>query len=248
MSRRAGAVWTQLARLAADIGPILAPTGNEELLRSITNAAKLLFNAGACSIALLNEAEDELHFIMASGLGADAVMGLRMPAGEGVAGWVLMSGQPIAIDDVEKDSRFATGVAERTGYVPRSLLAMPLETDRGTIGVIEVLDRHRQGENGARDMELLDVFAQQAALAIDSNRVFADLGRALFEAAASHTEDHDLGTSLRRYAEDAPRPRADFAELAALFYELGQMGADERLLVARVANEFVSFLRARSVP
>jgi hypothetical protein len=95
-------------------------------------------------------------------------------------------------------------------------------------------------------MALLSVFARQAALAIESSRVFTDLGRALFEAAASETEDSDLGAALRRYAESAPRPRADFAELAALFYELGRMGADERLLVTRVANEFVSFLRLHS--
>jgi GAF domain-containing protein len=246
MTRRPLNVTAQLGRLAADLGPALVPIGNEELLRSITEAARRLFDAAACSVALLNEEEDELHFIMASGSGADAVVGLRMPAGEGIAGWVLMSGQPIAIDDVQKDSRFASSVAQRTGYMPQSLLAMPLETDRGTIGVIEVLDRHRQGDVGAHDMALLSVFARQAALAIESSRVFADLGRALFEAAASKAEGSDLGAALRKYAETAPRPRADFAELAALFHELGRMGADERMLVTRVANEVVSFLRIHS--
>jgi GAF domain-containing protein len=236
----------QLGRLAADIGPALVPLGNEELLRSITEAACGIFDAAACSVALLNEAEDELHFIMASGSGADTVVGLRMPAGEGIAGWVLMSGQPMAIDDVQQDSRFATSVAERTGYIPTSLLAMPLETDRGAIGVIEVLDRHRQGEAGVHDMELLGVFARQAALAIESSRVFADLGRALFEAAASETQGSELSAALLEHAKTAPRPRADFAELAALFQELGRMGADERMLVTRVANEVISFLRIHS--
>jgi GAF domain-containing protein len=246
MSRTPVRPLTQLARLAADVGPILVPVGNEELLRSITDAARQLFNAAACSLALLNETEDELHFIMASGSGAETVIGLRMPAGQGIAGWVLMSGQPMAIDDVQQDSRFASGVAERTGYMPTSLLAMPLETDRGAIGVIEVLDRHREGEAGVHDMTLLSVFARQAALAIESSRVFSDLGRALFEAAAGETDDHELGAALLKYAESAPRPRADLAELAALFYELGRMGADERRVVTRVVNEFVSFLRLHS--
>jgi len=246
MSRKPVRPLTQRARLAADVGPILVPVGNEELLRSITEAARQLFDAAACSLALLNEDEDELHFIMASGSGAETVIGLRMPAAHGIAGWVLMSGQPMAIDDVQQDSRFATGVAERTGYMPTSLLAMPLETDRGAIGVIEVLDRRREEAAGVHDMALLSVFARQAALAIESGRVFTDLGRALFEAAASETDDNDLGAALRKYAESAPRPRADFAELAALFYELGRMGADERLVVTRIASEFVSFLRTHS--
>jgi GAF domain-containing protein len=243
MSRRPETVLAQLARLAADLGPALVPIGNEELLRSITEAARQLFDAAACSLALLNETEDELHFIMASGTGADTVIGLRMPAGDGVAGWVLMSGQPIAVDDVSKDPRFAAEVAERTGYVPSSLLAMPLETDRGAIGVIEVLDRRSRGDAGVHDMELLNVFARQAALAIESGRVFADLGRALFQAAASDADGNALGTVLRKQAETAPRPRSDMAELAALFYDLGQMGADERLLVTRVAGEMVTYLR-----
>jgi hypothetical protein len=68
----------------------------------------------------------------------------------------------------------------------------------------------------------------------------------LFEAAAGETDDHELGAALLKYAESAPRPRADLAELAALFYELGRMGADERRVVTRVANEFVSYLRLHS--
>ena len=248
MSRGPSQLLAPLARLAAELGPTLVPIGTEELLRSITETARRLFNAEACSVALLNEAEDELHFIMASGSGAASVVGLRMPAGEGIAGWVLISGQPIAIDDVERDSRFASGLAEATGYMPRSLLAMPLETDRGAVGVIEVLDRHRQEEAAAHDMELLSVFARQAALAIESSRVFADFGRVLFAAAATATDSRELGAALRRHAKTAPRPRADFAELAALFFELGRMGAAERLLVTRVASEFVSYLRIRSAP
>jgi GAF domain-containing protein len=234
-----------LAQLAADMGPALVPAGNEELLRSITESARQIFDAAACSLALVNEQEDELHFIMASGLGADAVIGMRMPAGQGVAGWVLMSGQAIAIDEVRKDPRFAASVAVDTGYVPQTILAMPLETDRGTIGVIEVLDRHWHGDSGTRDMALLSVFARQAALAIESSRVFADLGRALFAAAAKAAAGEELGAALREQAAIAPPPRADLARLAAMFHELGQAGAGERRLVVSVVDEVLAYLRAR---
>jgi GAF domain-containing protein len=233
-----------LARLAADMGPSLVPAGNEELLRSITESARQLFDAAACSLALLNEDEDELHFIMASGAGADTVIGMRMPATQGVAGWVLMSGQAIAIDDVQKHPRFASDVAENTGYVPRSLLVMPLETERGVIGVIEVLDRHGNDGSETRDMELLSVFARQAALAIESSRLFTDLGRALLEAAGKAAGSTDLGEALRQQARLSPRPRADLAELASLWHDLGQVGADERLTVTRVAGELLAYLRS----
>ena len=134
-----------LARTATDLGPALAPAGHEELLRSITEAAKNIFEAAACSLALLDDAQEELTFYVASGAGAEDVIGMRVPVGQGIAGWVVSSGQPIEIADVTRDPRFARDVAETTGYVPRAILAMPLETERAMLGVIEVLDRRADG-------------------------------------------------------------------------------------------------------
>src|SRR5207237_5053763 len=133
----------------------------------------------------------ELEFVMASGAGEEAVRDMRIPANQGVAGWVVMSGQAIAIEDVAADPRFASSVAESTGYVPRSILAMPLQTERRVLGVIELLDRKVGGVQAGRDMELLGVFAEQAALAIESATIFRDLGRALLESLASATGDQD---------------------------------------------------------
>ena len=237
---------TTLARLAADLGVSFLPAGHQELLRSITEAARRLFEAGACSIALLTDDGAELQFITASGAGADAVTEMRIPAGQGIAGWVVMSGQAIAVDDVAQDPRFAATVAQATGYVPRSILAMPLETARRVLGVIEVLDRaeHRAATN--RDMELLGVFAAQAALAIESSTVFNDLGRFLLEAWAGASTDTELADRLRRHASTAPQPRRDMAEIAGLFYELGQSSASERRLAARVLREVLAYTRDRS--
>ena len=174
---------TVFAQLAADLGPALIPVGHRELLHSITETARRLFTARACSVALLTESDDELEFIMASGEGAEAVRELRIPAGQGIAGWVVMSGQAIAVDDVGADPRFAASVAETTGYVPRSILAMPLQTDRRVLGVIEVLDRSDRSAAGLGDMELLALFAGQAALVIESSAMFGELGRVLLEVA-----------------------------------------------------------------
>lgn len=231
----------EVARLAADLGPALVPSGERELLRSITQAARALFDAAACSLAVLDEHSDELVFHVASGEGSDDIEGMRVPAGQGIAGWVVSSGQALAIDDVARDSRFASEVAEGTGYVPRSILALPLETDRAVIGVIEVLDR---GTERDRDMELLALFARQAALAIENSRVFTDLGRALFSALADHA-DEDLSTALDEVARGAPQPDADLADLAAQFNRLGSAGEHERRAATRLVGEFLSYLEAR---
>lgn len=236
-----------LARTATDLGPALAPAGHEELLRSITEAAKNIFEAAACSLALLDDAQEELTFYVASGAGAEDVIGMRVPVGQGIAGWVVSSGQPIEIADVTRDPRFARDVAESTGYVPRAILAMPLETERAMLGVIEVLDRRAEGGSGARDMELLALFARQAALAIENSRVFSDLGRALFEA-VSRAADGDFGLALERVAGEGSGPNPELAELAAHFNFLGRIGPAERLAATRLVGELVAYMRARARP
>jgi GAF domain-containing protein len=235
----------QVAQLADDLGPALAPAGHDELLASITTAAMQIFEAGACSIALLDG--EELVFHVASGSGDESVKGMHMPASRGIAGWVVHSGQPIAIENVESDPRFAADVARRTGYVPRSILAMPLETDRDIIGVISVLDRRSSGAGGgARDMELLGLFARQAALAIENSRAFNELGRALFRALALASGDGGLGGALEQIAGETGGPNAEMARLAACFHEIALAGPEERAAAVGLLTELLGYVRRRS--
>ncbi|CAN5784343.1 hypothetical protein BH18ACT15_BH18ACT15_06650 [soil metagenome] len=238
-------VVRELGRLADDLGPALVPAEHHELLRSITTAAMQLFGAAACSLALLDDTEEHLVFHVASGAGAEDVIGLRVPVGQGVAGWVVTSGQPISIADVTRDPRFARDVAEQTGYVPRSILAMPLETERAMLGVIEVLDRRSEGGEGAEDMALLGVFANQAALAVEGGRVFSNLGQALFRAAAQASDAPGLSSALEQAAESTPGPSGDLAELAVCMGELGRLGPDERRAATRLVTHFLSYVKSR---
>lgn len=235
---------SEIARIAADAGPALVPAGHDELLRSITDAARSLFAAAACSLALLED-DRELVFHVASGMGADEVVGLRVPISKGIAGWVATSGQPIAIEDVTRDPRFAVDVASDTGYQPRSILAMPLQTERGLVGVIEVLDRDTSARDGSHDMELLALFANQAALAIENSRVFADLGRLLLEAVARASGSTELDHALEEAMSAARGPDKDLAEVAVLFQELGNAGVEERRLAVSVLTQFLVYARAR---
>jgi GAF domain-containing protein len=232
------ALLDHLGTLAAELGPMLAPAGHQELLASIADTARSMFSAGACSLALLDEEQTELTFHYSSG-GGD-VIGTRVAVGEGIAGWVVASGQSIVIDDVNADPRFARDVAEQTGYVPRSIMAMPLETQRDTLGVISVLDA--KTARGGEELELLGLFARQAALAIESHLVFADLARTLFAAAARASVKEDLASALQALAEDSPSASADLAELAAAVSRLSRAGAAERATgrdLVRVFSDYV---------
>lgn len=148
----------ELGELAASPGPAVRPAGTDELLGSLTETARRLFGAAACSLALLSEDESELLYTVAAGQGAQDVTGMRMPASQGIAGWVVQSGQPIAISDAAADPRFALDQAERTGYVPQTILAVPVETPQRMLGVITLLDRDPR-RPGDQDMALLALFA-----------------------------------------------------------------------------------------
>jgi GAF domain-containing protein len=234
----------ELARVTTDVGVALFPAGHDELLHSIISTARTLFDAEACSIALLDEDQDELIFHVASGGAERAIVGMRVPVGTGIAGWVVASGQPIAIQDVADDPRFARGVAESTGYMPSSILATPLETERDVIGVIEILDLRRGGLQSPKDLDLLALFAHQAALALESARVFSELGRALFAAAAHMAEGEDVVAALERVAGEA-HPSGGPAEVAARFAELARLGPKECAAASKLLGAFLTYVRTR---
>ncbi len=80
---------------------------------------------------------------------------------------MLVTGQPLVIEDVGADPRHAREVAESTGYVPKGLMAVPLLHEERSLGVLEVLDRPRDARFTLEEMELLTLFANQAAIAVD---------------------------------------------------------------------------------
>jgi len=138
-----------------------------ELLRSIVEVARAIFGAKASSIFLLDEEADELVFAAVAGEGEQSLVGNRMPSSTGIAGWVLSSRTPLVLDDVQNDPRWARAVAEKTGYVPQGMMAVPLLHEERTLGVLQVLDRPQRSRFSLHEMELLGMFANQAAIALD---------------------------------------------------------------------------------
>jgi len=180
-----------VAARAATAGRLEPPAG-EAVLRSVAEATVTLFDAEAASIALHDAASDRLVIRVAAGTAGDGAFCLALGASDGIAGYVFTTGQPLAVSDVAADPRFDRAAAEGTGYVPRSILAVPLVDDGGTIGVLEVLDRRGDGGFGLRDIELAAVFARQATVAIRSSRVDRDTGELLRATLAALAGDEAL--------------------------------------------------------
>jgi GAF domain-containing protein len=151
------------------------PEVEVRLLQSIVDATVRLFEAEAASIALFERDPERLEFHVASGPKGAGAVGMSVAPNQGIAGYVYSTGESLALSDVAADPRFDRAVAEKTGYIPRSIAAVPLVNENETVGVLQVLDKHSAPSFTMRDMELLAVFAGQAAAAIAATRVQRDL-------------------------------------------------------------------------
>ncbi|OLE01133.1 MAG: hypothetical protein AUG91_02500 [Actinobacteria bacterium 13_1_20CM_4_69_9] len=154
-------------RSAVAAGVLGAETNYRELLQSIVAVARAIFRAKASSIFLLDEESDELVFEAVAGEGSESLVGRRFPSSTGIAGFVLVSRQPLVIEDVLEDPRFSRETAESTGFVPKGLMAVPLLHEELALGVLEVLDRPSEARFTLEEMDLLGLFAGQAAIALD---------------------------------------------------------------------------------
>ena len=210
-------------RAAVAAGVLGAEESFQGLLQSVVEVARAIFRAQASSIFLLDEETDELVFEAVAGEGADTLRGRRFPSSTGVAGWVLVARQPLVIENVGEDPRFAREAAESTGYVPKGLMAVPLLHEERALGVLEVLDRPQEAAFSLAEIELLGLFANQAAIALDL------LQRARRAQAAVQGSELAVVARIARALDEEPVRRRDAT--------LRLLEAIEELLAERPEND-----------
>jgi GAF domain-containing protein len=242
----------QLKRLLVSIeaiGQTVLAGSSDALLDSIVEAAARIFGAGAASILLVNEEEQVLEFKVAWGPVGKGLVGTKYPLDKGIAGYVVMTGQPIATSNVDQDTRFDRKFAESTGYVPKSILATPLLSGDRIIGVMEVLDKINAESFDIQDMELAGMFARQAALAIDQAQQVGRIEEALIlglKRLASEDATQDSGEMLSVLEEglDDRGAMPDLVELAHLFGEISELGDSERRMCLEILKAFAAYRRS----
>lgn len=156
-----------------------------ELLQSVVGVARAIFGAAASSVFLLDRATNELVFQAVAGEGEQTLVGTRFPADRGIAGWVAMSGDAMVVDDLSDNDTFARDLAESTNYVPNALMAVPLIDHGEVLGVLEVLDPVTPSRTDLAELDLLVLFAAQAATAV--RMVLAQRTRQAAESTALRT-------------------------------------------------------------
>ena len=231
-------------------GRALAPGSSDELLQSIVEAAAQIFHAAAASICLVDSSRKTLQFKVAYGEGNQDVIGKTIPIDQGIVGYVVMTGQPIAISDVEEDPRFDREFATKTGYVPRSILAMPLHWQEEIIGVMEVLDKIDSPNFGMHDMELMGLFANQAAIAIAQSEFLDQLSSMMLSGlkelseAEAELELSVLMETVRAQSGDVG-VQEELSRLADHVRAFCEAGEEERALCLRILDDLTAYLKAK---
>jgi GAF domain-containing protein len=235
-------ILAELARAVADLGPAIEPPGHRELLEWIVQTVCDVTGAAAASVAAFDPEHETLTFVAASGSAAEQIVEMEMDAGKGIAGWALSAGQSISITDASRDPRFAKDIAEATGYTPTTVFAIPLETETGVQGVMEVLDAPDDRIEAHNESRLVSTLARQAAVALETRRLFGDFGSVMFRAAAAAAaEDADLRSVLERIADGSRGPAGELTELLDLFAELGALGPKERKAATDLLYTFLVY-------
>lgn len=115
--------------------------------------------------------DDHLEVVAAAGARADDVMGMTVPVAFGTAGFVVASGQPLAVAPRGDDPRFAEGVAAMLGRVPTNVLTVPCSTDDGVLGALELVDKAGGGNFSFDDVEIATLLAGIAGVALSESVV-----------------------------------------------------------------------------
>ena len=168
-----------LEREGASLAQSLEHTdASANLIEAVVRTAAGVFEAAAASIALIDRTTEELVFHAAWGAGAKEIVGVRLPPGVGIAGAVVAAGEGQAIPECRNDPRFAAQIAAGTGYVPYTMVVVPLKRDGETAGVLSVLDRRDGGPYGPNDVSRASLFAELAIAALDVDpTIFLGLGQ-----------------------------------------------------------------------
>jgi len=224
---------------------------SKKILIHLTELAAESMNCEAASIMLVNERENVLEFIVATGDKKKRMDTISIPMGEGIAGWVAMYGETQIVNDTTKDERFTGKVDEESGFVTRQILAIPLKLDGKIIGVLEVINSRDNRVFGDNDVRIINAICDRAATVIETTRLIENQQNYYIQTInilVKAIEKKDI------YAEGHPWKVAEFCHkigfamnlreterndlhFSALLHDIGKLELPSTLFTRRVVSE-----------
>lgn len=143
-----------------------------EVLSLIMKYANIVTDGEGSTLMLMDDKTGELVFSVPTGTGSDDLKDIRIPPGKGIAGWVAENQQYVLVKDTKSDPRFYSQIDHLSGIETKSLLCVPLRSNRKLIGVLEVVNKKDGGTFNEDDALLLSILSHQAAIAIENAMLF----------------------------------------------------------------------------
>lgn len=154
-----------------DVATAVGEGDIDSLLALIVETTTKVIAADRATLYLLED--DKLVSRIKKG---DELQKIVVELGQGVAGYVAQTGNPVRVRDAYDDDRFDPEWDKKSGYKTRGILAVPLRNDRGKmIGVLQVLNKRGKGTFTGYDTEMLQALANQAAVSLDKEALFQRL-------------------------------------------------------------------------
>ena len=142
----------------------------DQLLELIIETATRMMDAKASSLLLLDPKTQRLYFKVATGEKKDDVKQFEIEMGQGIAGYVAQTGEPLLIPNVSEDPRWYKEISESIGFETRSIACVPMKLRGDTIGVVEIIDKADGSAITGEDLKRLSVFAELAAVGIEKKK------------------------------------------------------------------------------
>ncbi|WP_372683014.1 sigma-54 interaction domain-containing protein [Desulfosarcina sp.] len=208
----------------------------DKLLQLIIESATGVVRAEAASLLLLDPTTNTLYFKVTTGAKGDEVKEFRIKIGQGIAGHVAETGQPLLIADAQQDNRWMREISDSIEYATRSMACVPLKINGTTIGVVQVINKKDNTQFTHADMAVLEEFSSLAALAIGSARSLEQVRQENQDLKKELGEKHQIiGKSviLNKVLEDAQK--LSRTKTTALIQ--GESGTGKELLARLIHRE-----------
>ncbi len=210
----------------------------DELLNEIMHWVEAELEVKAASLLLLDEQTNRLSFVVALGEKGDAVKDFTLALGEGIAGTVAQTGEPMVVNEAAEDPRRHPDIPKAIDYPLHNVLCVPMQLHGEVIGVIEAMNKANNMPFTGYDIALLTVIAQQAALFLESARLYSIL-------------QHRIDYADAELREANLRLASEKAKLDTMLHEMvdGVIATDEadRVVLINEAAERMLGLSAKTV-
>src|SRR3954447_6109037 len=218
-------------------------------IRNLLETSATVIGSGEASVLVRDGTEGDLKFLTAIGEVADQLLEMKIPAGKGIAGFVLSSGQPMAVADAVGETTFYAEVDKRTGYSTQTILATPLRYDGDVIGVLEYVNRRGEPPFEAftpDEMDKAAVYADAIASLINAYnaaKLFRDFSDKVItsDREPMMAEIREWLSGIRESGDHHQR-----MELAVMLREIAQRGEAERQLCRELLDAILRFSNSRN--